>query len=131
LGRVTQHHRRRNSCASLRFPKCCAPRDLGPCCSFAISQILSSSVRVVAPTSNQDAATRSDRKAMELTLTADQAEILREVLDSTLREIRYEIADTDRPDFKRKLKDRETILRELLAPLGGPLPDAPISQRAQ
>jgi hypothetical protein len=63
---------------------------------------------------------------MELTIPNDHAEVLREVLNSALRDLRFEIADTDRADYKHMLKERETVLRALLAPLGGPLPDPPL-----
>ncbi len=63
---------------------------------------------------------------MDISITDEQAELLREVLDRTIRDLRYEIADTDRADFKRMLKARESNLRELIAPLGGTLPDAPL-----
>ncbi len=66
---------------------------------------------------------------MDISVTDEQAELLREVLDRTIRDLRYEIADTDRPDFKRMLKAREATLRELIAPLGGTLPDAPLGSR--
>jgi hypothetical protein len=64
---------------------------------------------------------------MDISITDEQAELLREVLDRTIRDLRYEISDTDRPDFKRMLKAREATLRELIAPLGGTLPDAPMN----
>lgn len=58
---------------------------------------------------------------MQLDLSNDQATLLREVLDSTYRDLRMEIADTDNPDFKHALRDRESALRDLLDRLGGPL----------
>ena len=60
---------------------------------------------------------------MELTIADAHVSILREVLDSALRDLRFEIADTDNARFKQHLRERETTLRALLAPLGGPLPD--------
>ncbi len=63
---------------------------------------------------------------MDISITDEQAELLREVLDLTIRDLRYETSDTDRPDFKRALRAREATLRELIAPLGGMLPDAPM-----
>jgi hypothetical protein len=60
-----------------------------------------------------------------ITLTDEQAAIVREVLDGVLRELRYEIADTDGSEWKQRLKAREESLRALLVPLGGPLPDPP------
>jgi hypothetical protein len=60
---------------------------------------------------------------MRLELDDGQVELLREVLDVTLRDLRYEIADTDNSRFRDELKEREQALRDLLIPLGGPLPD--------
>lgn len=60
---------------------------------------------------------------MNLQLEPAQVELLREVLDSTFRDLRYELADTDTSTFKAELRDRERALRELLDLVGGPLPD--------
>jgi hypothetical protein len=61
---------------------------------------------------------------MNLQLDAAQAELMREVLDSAFRDLRYEVADTDNSRYKRQLRDREQALRELLDLVGGPLPDS-------
>jgi hypothetical protein len=60
---------------------------------------------------------------VQLDLSDDQVALLRELLDSALRDLRFEIADTDNVEFKHGLKAREDQIRALLAPLGGPLPD--------
>ena len=60
---------------------------------------------------------------MELQLTDQQAEVLREVLDGAFRDLRSEIAATDNAEFKRELREREAVLREILDLLGGPLPN--------
>lgn len=60
---------------------------------------------------------------MELDLNDQQVALLREVLDGELRDLRYEIADTDNSQFKQKLKERSAALGELLDLVGGPLPD--------
>ena len=60
---------------------------------------------------------------MELHLDDDHAEILREVLNRAWREARYEISDTDNASYKRDLRERNEKLGEILAQLGGPLPD--------
>ena len=62
---------------------------------------------------------------MDLHLDESQTELLRQVLDSTYRDLRYEIADTDLSQFKQQLKEREAALRAILDMVGGPLPDAP------
>lgn len=60
---------------------------------------------------------------MQLFLDDADAVILREVLDAALRDLRFEIADTDNAQFKARLRDREQKLRALLEPFGGPLTD--------
>lgn len=52
-----------------------------------------------------------------LELTDDEARTLAEVLESTLSELRMEIADTDRQDFREMLKERKEFLQELLVRL--------------
>jgi hypothetical protein len=51
---------------------------------------------------------------MELHLDHTQTVLLRELLDSDWRDLRYEIADTDNSSFKRNLKQREQTLRSIL-----------------
>jgi hypothetical protein len=60
---------------------------------------------------------------MNLQLEPAQVDLLREVLESTFRDLRYELADTDNSAFKAELRDRERALGELLDLVGGPLPD--------
>ena len=60
---------------------------------------------------------------MDLHVDDAHVSVLRDVLDAALRDLRYEIADTDNPHFKRRLRNRESVLRALLEPLGGPLAD--------
>ncbi len=60
---------------------------------------------------------------MQLTISDDQAVLLREVLDSAFRDLRAEIADTDNSRFKAQLREREEQLRAILEHLGGPLAD--------
>ncbi len=57
-----------------------------------------------------------------MTLDQDEALLLREVLDGTLRDLRYEIADTDNMSYRRGLRERQEHLKALLEKLGGPLP---------
>ncbi len=51
---------------------------------------------------------------VQLTLTTEEVETLREVLDSYLSSLRMEIADTDAMEFREKLKQQEAVLRKLL-----------------
>lgn len=60
---------------------------------------------------------------MELHLTDEQAELVREVLDRAWRDLRYEIADTDNSRFKAELREREQLMQGVLDLLGGPLAD--------
>ncbi len=60
---------------------------------------------------------------MNLNLETAQADLLREILDSAYRDLRYELADTNNSTFKAGLRDRERVVRELLDLVGGPLPD--------
>lgn len=70
------------------------------------------------------AAPHHKETTMELRLDDAQATLLQEVLDSSWRELRYEIADTDNSTFKAELRERGERLRSLLDLVGGPLPDA-------
>lgn len=60
---------------------------------------------------------------MNLQLESAQVDLLREILDSAFRDLRYEVADTDNSRYKGQLRDRERALGELLELVGGPLPD--------
>ncbi len=60
---------------------------------------------------------------MNLALDDDESVLLREILDSTYRDLEYEIADTDNSNFKNHLRTREHHVTKLLDMLGGPLPD--------
>lgn len=55
---------------------------------------------------------------IELNLTPDEVETLRQVLDSYLSDLRMEIADTDRQDFREMLKERKGVLMKVLEGLG-------------
>jgi hypothetical protein len=62
-------------------------------------------------------------RLMELALTDSQAELLRRILDTTYRDGRAEIADTDQHRYKDALRARNDEVRALLDQLGGPLPN--------
>jgi hypothetical protein len=54
-----------------------------------------------------------------LDLTSEEAYVLRDTLQSYLSDLRMEMADTDRLDFREQLKHRKEILErvaEALAP---------------
>lgn len=60
---------------------------------------------------------------MNLQLDTAQVGLLREILDSAYRDLRYEQADTDNSEYKRMLRERQHALADLLELVGGPLPD--------
>lgn len=51
---------------------------------------------------------------MELTLTAEEAEFLRALLQRELGELREEVYHAEVTEFKKGLKEEEKILRSLL-----------------
>jgi len=56
---------------------------------------------------------------MSLELTQEQAETLRQVLETYVTNLRMEIADTDRQAFREGLKKKEAMLKELIDRLSG------------
>jgi hypothetical protein len=54
---------------------------------------------------------------MELKLTQEERELLRELLSFALSELRMEIADTDSSSYREKLKERKETLKNLLEKL--------------
>ena len=49
----------------------------------------------------------------ELTLNAEEKELLETVLESYISNLRMEIADTDNFDFRQDLKKKEASLKEI------------------
>jgi len=49
-----------------------------------------------------------------LQFTQEERQMLKEILESYLSDLRMEIADTDKMDFRLNLKKRENFLVELL-----------------
>jgi predicted RNA binding protein with dsRBD fold (UPF0201 family) len=58
---------------------------------------------------------------MQLELTTEDTEVLQEALDSVVRDLSLEIADTDNAEFRRGLQARRDRLQALLDQVGGPL----------
>jgi len=56
--------------------------------------------------------------AITLELDDKQQEILKEILDNTVGDMRYEIADTDNSVFKDNLKERRDAVVVILEKLG-------------
>lgn len=54
---------------------------------------------------------------IQLELSAKELEILLEILDTDLSDLRMEIADTDRMDFREMLKTRKAVIAKVLTTL--------------
>ena len=50
----------------------------------------------------------------QIALTDDEAEMLKHILENYLSDLRMEVADTDRKDFREELKEREFFLKNLI-----------------
>ncbi len=50
----------------------------------------------------------------QISLTDEEGAMLKEIIESYLSDLRMEIADTDRKDFREGLKRKETFLKDLL-----------------
>ena len=51
---------------------------------------------------------------IQITLETHEAAILGEILEAYLSDLRMEIADTDRKDFRDTLKERKDVIKGLL-----------------
>lgn len=56
---------------------------------------------------------------LELELTAEERDILLQVLENVLSDLRMEIADTDSFDYREMLKERKAAIAKLLEGLKG------------
>jgi hypothetical protein len=59
---------------------------------------------------------------MQLDLTEDEATVLRTVLTEYLSDLRMEIVDTERMEFRENLKETKRVLDKVLAALSGGSP---------
>ncbi|MFO7261216.1 MAG: hypothetical protein DIU52_008660 [bacterium] len=55
---------------------------------------------------------------VRLELDRQQAEMLREMLESYLGDLRMEISQTDQMDFREDLKTKEALLKDVIERLG-------------
>ena len=55
---------------------------------------------------------------LQLDVNDDEKTILKEVLESYLSDLRMEIADTDRMEFRDMLKERKAVLIKVIEALG-------------
>ena len=53
-----------------------------------------------------------------LNLSSEQAEILAQVLEDYISDLRMEVANTDSQEFRDDLKKKEVFLKDLLRQLG-------------
>ncbi len=58
---------------------------------------------------------------LQLELTEPEADLLREVAAEWLADLRTEIADTDNVDYRKGLKGKESLLRDVLERLAAPV----------
>ncbi|MEK6634763.1 MAG: hypothetical protein AABY38_00265 [Planctomycetota bacterium] len=54
---------------------------------------------------------------IHLDITKEEKNILIEVLEEYISDLRMEVADTDNMDFREKLKNQEKVLKEILVTL--------------
>lgn len=54
----------------------------------------------------------------QISLSNDETATLRDVLQTYISDLRMEIAGTDAMDFREELKERESVLKRILAQLG-------------
>jgi len=52
---------------------------------------------------------------IQISLNEHEAAVLKEVLEHYIPDLRMEIADTERKEFRDRLKEREEILKKVLA----------------
>ncbi|MGB8360377.1 MAG: hypothetical protein WCE80_03160 [Acidimicrobiia bacterium] len=60
---------------------------------------------------------------MQVEFTDAEVELMQQVLDREMRDLSFEIADTDNSRFRDKLRARRDTMSGLLEKFGGPLPD--------
>lgn len=56
----------------------------------------------------------------DVSLTDDEVALLAELLDQTLADMRYEIADTDNSRFRDEMRERYARIEAIAAKLGRP-----------
>jgi hypothetical protein len=61
---------------------------------------------------------------MQLELSDEEAELLREILDIAVHDLSYEIASADSATYRETLRHRRAALEPILDAVGGPIPNA-------
>jgi hypothetical protein len=54
------------------------------------------------------------KRMVQIEITSEEAQMLMEILEAYLSDLRMEIADTEQMDFREGLKRREVFLKELI-----------------
>jgi len=57
---------------------------------------------------------------VEIEISDEDAQLLRDVLGRVISDLSPEIADTDNPEYRRQLRDRRERLRAILTALNAP-----------
>jgi hypothetical protein len=57
---------------------------------------------------------------MDVSLSEDQRGLLLSILQDTLGGVREEVVKSEQSDYREALKQKEVLVRDLLAALGGP-----------
>ena len=60
---------------------------------------------------------------MEIPLDRDERQILRTILENELSDLRMEMADTDRKEFRDLLAKRKSVLQKVVEALGSATTD--------
>ena len=60
---------------------------------------------------------------MEITLDRDERQILRTILENELSDLRMEMAETDRKEFRDLLSRRKVVLQKVVDALGSATTD--------
>ena len=58
------------------------------------------------------------KRMVQIEITSEEAQMLLEILETYLSDLRMEIADTDQMDFREGLKKKEELLKRLIGLLG-------------
>lgn len=61
---------------------------------------------------------------MQFEFSESETELVRRLLDREIRDLSYEIADTDNSRFRDELREHRDLVRSLLDRFGGPVADA-------
>ncbi|HED06206.1 MAG TPA: hypothetical protein ENI61_05930 [Ignavibacteria bacterium] len=56
---------------------------------------------------------------IEIDMTPQEIQLFRELLESVISDLQMEIADTDRLEFREKLKVKRVILQKVISRLSG------------